>query len=78
MKYEFKMPKMGFSEGDVTVNEWLKKAGDEVKEGDPVVEVQGEKLTNELEAEKTGTITEILVEEGTAVPIGTVLYTMEV
>ncbi len=53
---------MGMSEG--TIIEWFKKVGDEVTEDEPLAEVEAEKVTETLEAPATGTVVEILVEEG--------------
>lgn len=70
---EVRMPKIGFSEGDITLVEWLKKPGDKIEEGDVIAIIQGEKLTNELESEVDGTMGEIFVQEGDVVAINTLL-----
>ena len=48
---------------------WLKKEGDEVKKGDPIVEIFGEKNEFELEAPADGTILKILCEVNDEIPI---------
>jgi len=53
-----------------TIAHWLKKAGDEVKKGDILAEVETDKATMDLEAYEAGTLQQILVQEGETVPIG--------
>ena len=63
------MPKLGLTMTEGTVSQWLKKEGDAVKEGEPLFEVETDKLTNTMEAPATGTLLKILVTEGITVPI---------
>ena len=58
---------MGITEGKVTA--WLKRAGDEVTEGEPIVELETAKAAQEIEAPASGILARILVEEGTTVPV---------
>jgi pyruvate dehydrogenase E2 component (dihydrolipoyllysine-residue acetyltransferase) len=67
------MPKWGLAMKSGLVVEWLKKAGDQVEQGDPLVEIESEKATNEVEAPMTGTVRWIGVEEGDKAPVGTPL-----
>lgn len=73
MAKEILMPKLGFSEGDLQVVKWLKQEGEQVTEGEPLVEVMGDKITNDIDAPMTGILHKVLVPEGETVPIGTVL-----
>lgn len=52
---------------------WLKHEGASVKQGDPLVEVETDKVNIELEAPCSGVVYEILVREGEVVSVGTVL-----
>jgi pyruvate dehydrogenase E2 component (dihydrolipoamide acetyltransferase) len=70
---EVRMPKIGLSEADMILVSWLKKKGQPVKKGESIAVIQGEKLTNELEAEKDGIMQEIFVAEGESVKINTLL-----
>jgi pyruvate dehydrogenase E2 component (dihydrolipoamide acetyltransferase) len=54
-----------------TVLQWLKKVGDEVAVGDEIVEIETDKANMAYEADLAGTLTEILVDEGETVAIGT-------
>jgi len=73
MAVQVKMPKLGMSEADLQLVEWLKKEGEKVNKGDAIAQVEGEKITNEIEASISGVVLKILVEEGSVVKIGTVL-----
>ncbi|MGB2179454.1 MAG: biotin/lipoyl-containing protein [Porticoccaceae bacterium] len=53
---------MGMQDGEIT--QWLKSVGDEVFEGEVIVEVEAAKVTIEVNAPVTGTLVEILAEEG--------------
>ncbi len=66
---------MGMSEG--TIVKWLKAIGDTVAEDEPLAEVEAEKTTEVIEAPVAGTLTEILVEAGSLVPVRTPLAIIE-
>ncbi len=70
------MPKMGDAMEEGTLLKWLKNAGDEVAEGDPIAEIETDKVTLEIEANEAGFLTNTLVEEGDTVPIGTAMATI--
>jgi len=55
------------------VKTWLKKVGDVVRENDPVVELETDKVAVEIAAMADGTLSEILVEEGAEVEPGAIL-----
>ena len=63
------MPKLGLTMTEGTVSQWLKKVGDEVKEGEPFFEVETDKLTNTIEASASGVVRHFFVEAGTTVPV---------
>ncbi|MFL6037605.1 MAG: dihydrolipoamide acetyltransferase family protein [Gaiellaceae bacterium] len=73
MAYELKLPDLGegLTEGEIA--RWLVSEGQEVAEDDPLVEIQTDKTTVEIPSPAAGTVTQILVEEGNVVPVGTVL-----
>jgi pyruvate dehydrogenase E2 component (dihydrolipoamide acetyltransferase) len=70
------MPKMGDAMEEGTLLKWLKNAGDEVAEGDPIAEIETDKVTLEIEASEAGFLTNTLVAEGDTVPIGTAVATI--
>ena len=63
------MPKLGLTMTEGTVSKWLKKVGDAVKEGEPLFEVETDKLTNTIEASASGVLRHLFVEEGVTVPV---------
>jgi pyruvate dehydrogenase E2 component (dihydrolipoamide acetyltransferase) len=71
--YEFKLPDLGegLTEGEIA--RWLVSEGQEIAEDDPLVEIQTDKTTVEIPSPAAGTVTQILVEEGAVVPVGTLL-----
>ena len=64
---EIVTPTGGESVTEGTILEWSVKVGDEVKDGDTVVEISTDKVDMELPAPASGTITEILAAEGDTV-----------
>src|SRR5207253_8401722 len=67
---EVTMPRLSDTMQEGTIAHWLKKAGDEVKRGDILAEIETDKATMDLEAYEAGTLQQILVQEGQTVPIG--------
>jgi len=70
---EIIMPKMGDAMTEGKVVRWYKKQGDAVKKGEPLLEIETDKVNLDLEAEEDGPLGEILVQEGSMVDVGTVL-----
>src|SRR6478672_6490351 len=67
---EIIMPKMGDAMTEGKVVRWYKKAGDAVKKGEPVLEIETDKVNLDLEAEADGTLGNVSAEEGAVVPVG--------
>ena len=65
MATELKMPALSPTMEEGTLAKWLVKEGDAVKSGDLLAEIETDKATMEFEAVDEGTITKILVPEGT-------------
>ena len=65
------MPRLSDSMEEGTVLQWLKAVGDEIAVGDELVEVETDKANMAYESDTAGTLTEILVQEGETVAIGT-------
>ena len=77
MAIEIKMPALSPTMEEGTLAKWLVKAGDVVKSGDIMAEIETDKATMEFEAVDEGTISVILVAEGTDnVKVGTVIATL--
>lgn len=70
MATEVIMPKFGLSMEEGSISEWLVKEGDAVTEGQPIAEINSEKLTNTALATANGVIARILADEGESLPCG--------
>src|SRR5690625_1134613 len=70
---EIKIPELAESITEGTIAEWLVKAGDKIEKGDPVVELETDKVNVEVNSDYAGVITEILSEEGDDVEVGDVI-----
>jgi 2-oxoglutarate dehydrogenase E2 component (dihydrolipoamide succinyltransferase) len=73
MTTQIVVPPMGESVSEATVAKWLKKVGDPVKLDEPLVELETDKVTLEVNATSAGTISEIKVQTGGNVGVGAVL-----
>ncbi len=76
-RIEVPMPQMGESIAEGTVSKWMKKVGDEVARDEPLLEISTDKVDAEIPAPAAGTLTEILVEEGSTVEVGTIVAAIE-
>jgi pyruvate dehydrogenase E2 component (dihydrolipoamide acetyltransferase) len=70
---EIYMPQLGLTMTEGKVVRWLKAAGDPVRKGEPVLEIETDKVTAEIEAPADGLLGPILVRAGASVPIGGIL-----
>ncbi|MFP5471609.1 MAG: pyruvate dehydrogenase complex dihydrolipoamide acetyltransferase [Bacteroidia bacterium] len=68
-----KMPKLSDTMTEGVVANWLKKVGDDVKEGEILAEIETDKATMEFESFYTGTLLHIGVEKGKAAPVNEIL-----
>jgi 2-oxoglutarate dehydrogenase E2 component (dihydrolipoamide succinyltransferase) len=71
------VPQLGESVVEARIARWLKKAGDRVEVGEPVVELETEKIDLEVSAEKSGVIASIARLEGEDVKIGELLAVVD-
>ncbi|MGH2544981.1 MAG: 2-oxo acid dehydrogenase subunit E2, partial [Ardenticatenaceae bacterium] len=76
MAIEIRVPQMGESIVEATVGKWLKQEGDSVSAGEPVIELETEKVNVEVSAPRPGTLGKILKQEGENVSVGDVLGTL--
>lgn len=67
------MPQLGESVTEGTISKWLKDIGDEIKEFDPLLEINTDKVDSEIPSPADGILLSILVEEGSTVTAGTTL-----
>ena len=73
MSLEVNLPQWGMGMNDAMIVKWLVKEGDDVKKGDPLVEVESAKVNSEVESPGDGKIGKILSKEEEVVPVGDVL-----
>ncbi len=67
------MPQMGVSVSEGTISRWAKQVGDKIEADETVVEISTDKVDTEVPSPASGTIVEILVQEGETVPVTTVI-----
>lgn len=67
------MPKMGFAMQEGKILRWLKQEGDRIERGEPLAEIETEKVNIEIEAFDSGTLLKIVAPEGATVPVGEVI-----
>ena len=72
------LPEMGESVTEGTIAKWLKQPGDQVREGEGLVEVTTDKVDAEVPAPASGTLVKILAEAGKTVAVGAALAEISV
>jgi len=77
MVYDIVMPQLSDSMEEGKLIEWKKKVGDSVKVGDVIADVESDKAIMEVQTFHAGVIKELLVKEGSTVPIKTVIAKIE-
>ncbi|WP_036263975.1 2-oxoglutarate dehydrogenase complex dihydrolipoyllysine-residue succinyltransferase [Methylocapsa aurea] len=73
MTTEIRVPTLGESVTEATVGRWFKKAGDQVKADEPIVELETDKVTLEVNAPAAGVLAEIAAKDGATVGVGALL-----
>ncbi|MBS4025043.1 MAG: 2-oxo acid dehydrogenase subunit E2, partial [Clostridia bacterium] len=76
MKFEFQFPDVGEGIHEGVITKWLVKEGDEVKEGQSIVEVETDKVTTEIPSPRSGKIHELLAKKGDTINVGNVFVTI--
>ena len=77
MTVDVRLPQWGMTMQEATVAEWVASVGDEVAEGQVLVRVETEKVTDSVQAPATGVLVEIVAREGQIVGVGEVLARVE-
>jgi len=70
------MPQMGVSVSEGTVTKWIKQVGDSIARDEPLLEISTDKVDTEVPSSADGVVTQIFVQEGETVEVGTVLATI--
>ena len=76
-RIEVPMPQMGESIAEGTVSQWMKQVGDAVERDEPILEISTDKVDAEIPAPSSGTLVEIVVQEGETVEVGTIVAYIE-
>lgn len=71
------MPQLGNGIDTAVINEWLVGVGESVTEGDPIVVIETDKATSELEAPFTGTLVTVAADDGVEVEVGALIAEFE-
>jgi pyruvate dehydrogenase E2 component (dihydrolipoamide acetyltransferase) len=71
--YEIKMPRFGLTMVSGFIEKWFKEEGEKVKEGEPLLEVSSEKITNEVASPASGILLKIIGKEKEEIKVGTVI-----
>ena len=77
MANEIRVPTLGESVTEATIGRWFKKLGDAVKADEPLVELETDKATLEVESPVDATAAEIVAETGAVLEIGAVLARLD-
>ena len=78
MRIRLKLARIGMNMEEGTIVKWHRQTGEAFAMGDPLYEVETEKVTNEVEAIGPGTLVEILVAEGDIAEVGEDLCVVEI
>src|ERR671924_1532184 len=70
MSSQVTLPRLGQGMESGTIVRWLKSEGEKVEKGDPLYELDTEKVTQEVEADESGVLLKILAQEGTEIEVG--------
>ena len=73
MLYEVVMPQLGMTMTEGSVLRWFKQAGDRVEKGEPLLEVQTDKVDMEVEAPCSGIVSQVFVPAEKVVPVGSII-----
>lgn len=73
MALEVKVPRYGMTMGDCTIIQWLKKEGDELSKGEPILVLETDKVTIEMPSPQEGVLLKVLKGEGEVVQVGQTL-----
>ncbi|MBA4335590.1 MAG: dihydrolipoamide succinyltransferase, partial [Methylobacterium sp.] len=73
MATEIRVPTLGESVSEATIGKWFKKPGDTVKADEPLVELETDKVTLEVNAPAAGVLGEIVAKEGDTVGVSALL-----
>lgn len=71
------MPVLGMSQDSGKLIRWIKKAGDRIEKGEPLMEVETDKATVEIESPASGVLAQVIAQEGDEVPVAQVIAVIQ-
>ncbi len=74
---DVRLPRLADTLVEGTITQWLKRPGERVEQGEPLVEVETDKVNTELESPASGILVEIVAQEGDTVPVDALLARIE-
>ena len=77
MRVDMVMPQMGESIAEATILQWKKKAGEAVEKDEIILEISTDKVDSEIPAPASGTLVELLFDEGSVVPVKEKIATID-
>ena len=77
MKVSLKLPLFGMNMEEGTIAKWHKRAGEAFRKGDPLYDVETEKVISEVQAPCDGTLLETFADEGQTVGVGDAVCQIE-
>ena len=78
MKFEFRFPDIGEGIHEGSIMKWLVKEGENIEEGESLVEIETDKVTTEIPSPRTGKILELKFEEGDTVNVGDIFVIIDI
>lgn len=78
MRYEFKFPDIGEGIHEGVIMKWLVNVGDNINEGDSLVEVETDKVTTEIPSPRTGKVIELKANKGDKINVGQVFVVIDI
>ena len=77
MKFQLKLPRVGMNMEEATIVGWYKKPGESFEAGEPLYDIETEKVTMAVEAPGAGTLIEISVDVGSTATVGQTVCVVE-
>ena len=78
MRFEMKMPDLATTDSEIRIARWLIETGQKIERGQPIVEVETDKATMEVESVVSGVLAEVRAAANEAVAVGQVIAVLEV
>ena len=78
MKFDFKFPDVGEGIHEGTIVKWLVEEGQEIEEGDSLLEVETDKVTTDIPSPKDGKVLELKGKEGDTIHVGNIFVVLDI